>query len=69
MEIIPALKGAIERSRIRPEQVVVIAFHDEVIAQVKKAMPAVVNIYTSKEMRRGPLADDPLMRRYFPELA
>ncbi|HET7098464.1 MAG TPA: trypsin-like peptidase domain-containing protein [Casimicrobiaceae bacterium] len=35
----------------------------------KKAMPAVVNIYTSKEMRRGPLADDPLMRRYFPELA
>ena len=35
----------------------------------KKAMPAVVNIYTSKEMRRSPLADDPLMRRYFPELA
>ncbi|MEO8306133.1 MAG: trypsin-like peptidase domain-containing protein [Betaproteobacteria bacterium] len=36
----------------------------------KKAMPAVVNIYTSKEMRqRGPLVDDPLMRRYFPELA
>ncbi len=35
----------------------------------KKAMPAVVNIYTSKEMRRGPLADDPVMRRYFPELA
>ena len=35
----------------------------------KKAMPAVVNIYTSKEMRqRGGLADDPLMRRYFPEL-
>ena len=36
----------------------------------KKAMPAVVNIYTSKEMRqRSPLLDDPLMRRYFPELA
>ena len=31
----------------------------------KKAMPAVVNIYTSKEMRRSPLADDPVMRRYF----
>ena len=29
----------------------------------KKAMPAVVNIYTSKEMRRSPLAEDPLMRR------
>ena len=36
----------------------------------KTAMPAVVNIYTSKEMRqRGPLADDPLLRRYFPDLA
>ena len=35
----------------------------------KKAMPAVVNIYTSKEVRsRNPLADDPLFRRYFPEL-
>ena len=33
-------------------------------------MPAVVNIYTSKEMRqRPPLADDPLLRRYFPDLA
>jgi serine protease DegQ len=36
----------------------------------KKAMPAVVNIYTSKEMRqRGPLTDDALLRRYFPDLA
>jgi serine protease DegQ len=36
----------------------------------KKAMPSVVNIYTSKEMRqRSPLADDPLLRRYFPDLA
>jgi Do/DeqQ family serine protease len=35
----------------------------------KKAMPAVVNIYTSKEVRsRNPLADDPIFRRYFPEL-
>ena len=34
----------------------------------KKAMPAVVNIYTSKEMRRPPLADDPVLRRYFPEI-
>jgi serine protease DegQ len=34
----------------------------------KKAMPAVVNIYTSKEVRsRNPLADDPLFRRYFPD--
>jgi serine protease DegQ len=35
----------------------------------KKAMPAVVNIYTSKEMRqRGPLVEDPLLRRYYPDL-
>lgn len=35
----------------------------------KKAMPAVVNIYTSKEVRsRNPLADDPVFRRYFPDL-
>jgi serine protease DegQ len=35
----------------------------------KKAMPAVVNIVTSKEIRsRNPLADDPLFRRYFPDL-
>ena len=36
----------------------------------KKAMPAVVGIYTTKEMRqRGPVQDDPLLRRYFPDLA
>jgi serine protease DegQ len=36
----------------------------------KKAIPAVVGIYTSKEMRqRVPLLDDPLLRRYFPDLA
>ena len=34
---------------------------------VKKAMPAVVNVYTSREMReRHPLLDDSLLRRYFP---
>jgi len=36
----------------------------------KKAMPAVVAINTSKEMRqRGPLMDDAMLRRYFPDLA
>jgi serine protease DegQ len=36
----------------------------------KKAMPSVVNIYTSKEMRqRNPMNDDALLRRYFPDLA
>jgi serine protease DegQ len=36
----------------------------------KKAMPSVVNIYTSKEVRqRNPLLDDPLLRRFFPGLS
>jgi serine protease DegQ len=35
----------------------------------RKAMPSVVNIYTSKELRqRNPLLDDPLLRRFFPGL-
>jgi serine protease DegQ len=36
----------------------------------KKAMPSVVNIYTSKEVRqRNPLLDDPVLRRFFPDLS
>jgi serine protease DegQ len=36
----------------------------------RAAMPAVVNIYTSKEVgTQNPLADDELFRRYFPDLA
>jgi serine protease DegQ len=36
----------------------------------KKAMPAVVNIYTSKAVRsRNSLLDDAILRRYFPDLA
>jgi serine protease DegQ len=39
-------------------------------AAAQAAMPAVVNIYTSKELRgRSPLLDDHLLRRYFPDLA
>jgi serine protease DegQ len=35
----------------------------------RKAMPAVVNIYTSKDVKtRNPLADDPVFRRFFPDL-
>jgi serine protease DegQ len=36
----------------------------------KKAMPAVVNVYTSKEMRqRNSVLDDPVLRRFFPDFA
>jgi serine protease DegQ len=36
----------------------------------KKAMPSVVNIYTSKEVRsRNALLDDPVLRRFFPGLS
>lgn len=40
-------------------------------AAAKKAMPAVVNIYTSKQVRaqRNPLLEDPLFRRFFGEQA
>jgi Do/DeqQ family serine protease len=40
---------------------------DSYHAAVSKAMPAVVNIFTSKEVRtpRHPLLDDPLFRRFF----
>src|SRR6266576_457968 len=35
----------------------------------KRAMPSVVNVYTSKEVRqRRPLTDDPVFRRFFPGL-
>jgi serine protease DegQ len=43
---------------------------DSLAAAASKAMPSVVNVYTSKEIRqRSPLADDPLLRRFFPGLA
>jgi serine protease DegQ len=36
----------------------------------RKAMPAVVNLYTSKALpHRHPLVDDSLLRRYFPDFA
>src|SRR6266511_1270906 len=36
----------------------------------RKAMPSVVNVYTSKAVRqRNPLLDDPLLRRFFPGLS
>jgi len=36
----------------------------------KRAMPSVVNVYTSKEVRqRNPLLDDPVLRRFFPGLS
>ncbi len=42
---------------------------DSLAAAAKRAMPSVVNVYTSKEVRqRRPLMDDPVMRRFFPGL-
>ena len=39
-------------------------------AAARKATPAVVNVYTSKEVRsRGALLDDQMLRRFFPDLA
>jgi serine protease DegQ len=43
---------------------------DSLADAAKRAMPSVVNVYTSKEVRqRRPLTDDPLLRRFFPGLS
>jgi serine protease DegQ len=43
---------------------------DSFAEAAKRAMPSVVNIYTSKEVRqRNPLLDDPVLRRFFPGLS
>jgi len=43
---------------------------DSLADAAKKAMPSVVNIYTSKEVKqRNPLLDDPLLQRFFPGLS
>ena len=42
---------------------------DSLADAAKKAMPSVVNVYTSKQVRqRSPLLDDPILRRFFPGL-
>src|SRR5215475_8225094 len=53
----------------QPHAVVAGAKIDSLADTAKKAMPSVVNIYSSKEVRqRNPLYDDPIMRRFFPGL-
>jgi serine protease DegQ len=42
---------------------------DSLADAAKRAMPSVVNVYTSKEIhQRRPLMDDPVFRRFFPGL-
>jgi serine protease DegQ len=42
---------------------------DSLADAAKRAMPSVVNVYTSKEVhQRRPLLDDPVLRRFFPGL-
>lgn len=41
---------------------------DSLAGAARKALPSVVNVYTSKEARqRNALTDDPLLRRFFPD--
>ncbi len=73
-DLLPRIGGA----DARPEKVVLVQETATPVSgrkistfadAVNKAVPAVVNIYTSKEMRqRHPLVDDSLLRRYFPNL-
>ena len=53
----------------QPQPVATGARIENLADAAKKAMPSVVNIYSSKEVKqRGPLADDAIMRRFFPGL-
>ena len=53
----------------QPHAVVAGAKIESLADAAKKAMPSVVNIYSSEEVRqRNPLYDDPIMRRFFPGL-
>lgn len=53
----------------QPHAVVAGAKIESLADAAKKAMPSVVNIYSSKEVRqRNPVYDDPIMRRFFPGL-
>ena len=61
-------------SRRNPPPPAVASGHDRrrrsLAAAARKATAAVVNIYTSKEVRsRDPLLDDRMLRRFFPDLA
>lgn len=40
-EIVPALKAALKKSSLKPEQTIVIAFDEEVIAAVKQTIPGI----------------------------
>jgi serine protease DegQ len=70
-DLVPRLTGRVGNVIVTQETTtpVVVSKVASYADAAKKAMPAVVNIYTSKDVRtRNPLADDPLFRRYFPDL-
>ena len=71
-DLLPRLSGKpgnvvlVQQSTAQPAAPGIASYADA----AKKAMPAVVNIYTTKAVRsRNPLLDDSFLRRYFPELA
>ena len=70
-DLLPRLTGRVGNVIVTQESMtpVVSAKVSSYADAAKKAMPAVVNISTSKVVRsRNPLADDPTFRRYFPDL-
>lgn len=73
-DLLPRLSGpdnvVLLQQAISPSLAPVAARGGTLADAAKNAMPSVVNIYTSKEMRgRNPMPDDTLLRRYFPDLA
>lgn len=64
----PALVPVLEAPPIRPQSTgLPVATPISYAAAAQKALPSVVHVFTSKEVRqnRNPLADDPLFRHFF----
>jgi serine protease DegQ len=62
--------GPVVLTQEAPSAVRTAAPSTSLASAARKASPAVVNVYTSKEVRSGnPLLDDRMLRRFFPDLA
>jgi serine protease DegQ len=67
-DLLPRLTGRVGNVIVMQETATAVDTHKvaSYADAAKKAMPSVVNIYTSKAVRaRNPLSDDPLFRRFF----
>jgi len=63
---VPA-QGEISIRQVAPPEVQARAPAASYADAAQRAMPAVVSVYTTKEIRRGPYTDDPFFERFFGE--